>query len=147
MRFLPYHTPTSILQAKLLISGQLCPTDFTNVWQLPKFLGWEAALLWKFIVLNSPQNFSFVTCGEVERWPWGLGRKRTEYRKESMRNFAYRFEAGKKGEHKYKILARTNHHSNVFFTRQPYQVFLIWNLLQLLPWLLKEDNDTCFPYS
>ena len=65
--FLPYPTPSSILQMELLIWGQLSPMNFTNVWQLPEFLGWEAALLWKFIVLNSPQNFSFVTQGEMER--------------------------------------------------------------------------------
>lgn len=57
----------SILLMELLIWGQLTPMNFTKVWQLLKFLDWEAALLWKFIVLNSPQNFSFVTQGEMER--------------------------------------------------------------------------------
>lgn len=66
-RILTPPNPHSILQMELLIWGQLSPMNFTNVWQLPKFLGCEAALLWKFIVLNSPQNFSFVTQGEMER--------------------------------------------------------------------------------
>lgn len=65
--FLPHPNPNGILQMELLIWGQLSPMDFTNVWQLSKFLGWEAALLWKCIVLSSPQNFSFVTQGEMQR--------------------------------------------------------------------------------
>lgn len=127
---------------ELLIWGQLSPMNFTNVWQLPEFLGWEAALLWKFIVLNSPQNFSFVTQGE--RWRGSLGR--WIERKEERKDFALtQFEACKTGEHQLcfwqaRVLIL------LYFLHGHYTVTFNLGSLQQLPWLWDED-DTFFPNS
>lgn len=78
--YTPKHIADGIVDLRAIVSYEFC--QCVTITQVP---GLRSSPAVKIIVLNSPQNFSFVTQGEMERYPWGVGGEGTEYRKASRR--------------------------------------------------------------